>query len=691
MHIKSFSIWKLSAVLILVSLLIAACPSPLINSYYVQQQNRTKGNGNHNGGNNGNNEEPGGGDIPVPPEKPLEPGKISMFSVILRDGKIAEPAGDGAIAAQLKGKLGGTDATYTGYEFATNFFDKARLTIEKIENYVPKMKYQGTINWENTEIKENGTYTQKISGTDFGVDKPMSTTSSKIIFYRSYGKNPFGLYNDETYVVYGEDGKPKCDDKGNPVEERLMERFVFYYFTGYNHGDLKNCLVAVDTYSKLIFPFAKAVVFKNVNIWVLGINEFVPQVWKQVDLEHRFYEYDPIGYVTKEGNFILTDAYKTKIRLKGKTVEEEKEKYIPDFTGKSPYLGYAGGTQEEEKPLFGVEVYKTSVSHDTQYTVSGKNGEYILEYVDETIESAQVDKEVSFSVRLSDLKSTSPVPASVTVDNGGGFIKTSILKAGNEQITSPNFTTEAPVIDVTVSIDAVSELADKEGSFTFTFNPPATYNKSSPDKIKVKIIRRAYKPKLSVSNIKLKNISIWDNWTPYTDAEFSYELQAQYNSKAQNIFSTNGKGEISISQNQTADLVGTYTQAIDKPHKGTHTVFFSAEIWEKDSTGSSDVIIKHEKPLFSLTYNTESDSWKLTNSWKHLSTEKPTEIESYKDKDGEWKVTSVSMDELKRGEKKTLTIAISAYISDLVYKPGWFFPGKAEWGDMELSFDVEWK
>ena len=684
MHIKSFSIWKLSAVLILVSLLIAACPSPLINSYYVQQQNRTKGNGNHNGGNNGNNEEPGGGDIPVPPEKPLEPGKISMFSVILRDGKIAEPAGDGAIAAQLKGKLGGTDATYTGYEFATNFFDKARLTIEKIENYVPKMKYQGTINWENTEIKENGTYTQKISGTDFGVDKPKSTTSSKIIFYRSYGKNPFGLYNDETYVVYGEDGKPKCDDKGNPVEERLMERFVFYYFTGYNHGDLKNCLVAVDTYSKLIFPFAKAVVFKNVNIWVLGINEFVPQVWKQVDLEHRFYEYDPIGYVTKEGNFILTDAYKTKIRLKGKTVEEEKEKYIPDFTGKSPYLGYAGGTQEEEKPLFGVEVYKTSVSHDTQYTVSGKNGEYILEYVDETIESAQVDKEVSFSVRLSDLKSTSPVPTSVTVDNGGGFIKTSILKAGNEQITSPNFTTEAPVIDVTVSIDAVSELADKEGSFTFTFDPPATYNESSPDKIKVKIIR--HRLKFSISNIVLKNISVKDVFGDYpaggstSKAEFSYEIKARCDAGEWDIFSTNNGAHLSIDTGTQAPLQGKYTLPIDRKTPASHKVDISCKIQENDPLwfNDDDVIIKHEKPLFTLLYNDAGDSGK--GSWSLIRT--PDPVQSYNEGGWEWKVTAVNMPELNRNRVVQLKIDITTKIFDAGAKGD---------SDMELSFDVEWK
>ena len=52
------------------------------------------------------------------------------------------------------------------------------------------------------------------------------------------------------------------------------------------------------------------------------------------------------------------------------------------------------------------------------------------------------------------------------------------------------------------------------------------------------------------------------------------------------------------------------------------------------------------------------------------------------------------MTELKRGEKKTLTIVISAYIWDLVNKSDkWWKPSieTAGWGDMELSFDVEWK
>ena len=65
----------------------------------------------------------------------------------------------------------------------------------------------------------------------------------------------------------------------------------------------------------------------------------------------------------------------------------------------------------------------------------------------------------------------------------------------------------------------------------------------------------------------------------------------------------------------------------------------------------------------------------------------------FEDSSGKWEVKSVNMDELKRGQKKTATIAISAYIDEVVDKSDTWLPdlSTAGWGDMELSFDVEWK
>lgn len=844
--------------------IFAACSSGLISSYYVQQQSRKAQD-------NASSQNFEG--LTPPPAETLEPGKISMFSVILRDGNIAEPAEDGTVAAQLQGKLGGSDASYTGYKFASDFFDKAKLVIENISDNIPSLKFAGQIDWNTADKNENGLYGQWIPGDSFTAN---GYGVSSVEFRRAYGSHPFGFYKNSSFEVYGADGKPTGE------YEPLMKRFVFFYFTGSSSGQsLKNALVAVDTYSKLVFQFAKPVDFKS----ILGFK--IPTVWAPVDSastwqgKHKpFYEYDPVGYVTQDGVFHMTERYKNNMR---------NANYDPDFTGISPYVGYVGNSAGEdikpassgfltvkpkylenvsvtdvgwdhgnadgsdwpefiygirsrayagitpsgwdmlaahkpdstsamppsqalhiekgtrfdfntgsktyeftmnkeyrtleldsriferdvlkidkitdygkpavylqydgfsqswkvisetlqntngtlgfdknftlkkdetkeliltipapggeqmklcyelgwtieekpgEKPLFGVEVYKTvenQDTEDTQYTVSGKNGEYTVEYTDQTFESAQAVKEVCFSILLTNLKPDAPVPASFTVDNGGGFIKTTVLKADNAVITSPEFTPAAAVLDVTLSMDAASERADKEGFFTLTFNPPETYNESSPDKIKVKIIRRAYKPKLSVSNIKLKNISVKDIWGDYPvaggydKAEFRYEIKARSDSGEWNVFSTNNQGYEPIDKGgEPVSLPGKYIVPIDRKDSTSHSVDISCKIDEVDWGNQSDVIIKHEKSLFTLLYDDSDDNGKGT--WT-LSRD-PDPVQSYNEggyNGWYWSVKSVTLPKVLRGKKERMTILINAYIYDA---------GAKGWGDMELSFDVEWK
>jgi len=519
MYKKTFSVWKLSSILILVSLLIAACPAPFMNSYYVQQQNDLADNGNHNGG---NNEEPGG-DVPGTPEEPLEPGSISMFSVILPDGKIAEPKHDATVHDQLAAKLKAEDGFPFG-TFATAKFGNWKFSSNFSASNVPEPKYSGTVTWESAPEDKNPER-EKYGGNESA--SAGGNSISSMTYYRYCGKNPFNLYTSETYDVYGEDGKPTGQ------KEALMKRFIFYRFTGKGGGvvDLDNALVAVDTYTKLVFAFAKPIKFKSV------FGNQVPTKWAPVDThstgpggkKYRFYQYDPAGYVTEDGTFHLNDTYKG--NLAGSN-------YDPTFTGKSPYLGFAGDAQ---------------------------------------------------------------------------------------------------------------------------------------------------KPAIKISNLVLKNISVKDVYGDYpiagstSQAEFKYELKARYNNEEWDIpFSSNKGGKLSINTGTHEKLPGAYVYEIQKPEEGSHSITLSADIWEVDPLGgnSDDVIIKHEKPLFTLTYDTMSDSWKLTGN----------SMQSYKDDDGEWKVKSVSMHELKRGEKATLAIVVSAYISDWI---GFF--KKAGWGDMELSFDVEWK
>ena len=335
MHIKSFSIWKLSSLLILVSLLIAACPSPLINSYYVQQQNRAT---------NKPPNPPSDLDDDTSPMPPLPDGKLNAFWVILRDGVIVEPNGDNAAHTQFEGKLG------SGYSFPTSKFDDWKFKSNFSSSNVPEMEYAGTVTWEGEQYK----------GEDAHAG---GNTIKSMVYYRSRGNNPFGLYKNEKYPVYNTEGKP------TGKKEALMTRFVFYRFTGKGGGvaDLDNYIVAVDMYSKLVFAFAKPIEFETL------VGQKVPSRWASIDKvedglkntdgrQYRFYEYDPAGYVTADGNFHMTETYKNNLAA---------GKYIPACTGKSPYVD-CGGVVSYEEPLSGTLTVKAKYLKNISVTDTGK-------------------------------------------------------------------------------------------------------------------------------------------------------------------------------------------------------------------------------------------------------------------------------------------------------------------------------
>ena len=321
---KSIKVYKLGAALVFACLVITSCPSPFLQSYYIQQQNRAAKDGNNN------NDNPPNLDDDTSPMPPLPDGKLNAFLVILPNGVIAEPNGDNAAHTQFEGKLG------SGYNFLTSKFNDWKFKSNFSSSNVPEMEYAGTVTWNGDQY----------NGEDAlaGGNKIKS-----MVYYRYRGKNPFGLYKNEKYPVYNTEGKPTGE------KEALMTRFVFYRFTGKGGGvaDLDNYIVAVDTYSKLVFAFAKPVKFVEL------VGQQVPTKWAPIDKaedgltntdgrQYRFYEYDPAGYVTADGTFHMTDTYKNNLAA---------GKYIPAFTGKSPYVG-CGGTISYEEPLAGMLTVK---------------------------------------------------------------------------------------------------------------------------------------------------------------------------------------------------------------------------------------------------------------------------------------------------------------------------------------------
>lgn len=212
-------------------------------------------------------------------------------------------------------------------------------------------------------------------------------------YYRYDGINPMyetsGSYNVQLAKT----------SSGNPK----LERFYFFRFTGKGGGiaSLDNMLFALDTYSKMIFPFAKPVSFSSMG---------APTAWAPVDnvpqqdgITHPFYECDPAGYVMRTddgkyevvlykwftdnlaaGNYdasmgLSNEATKTPdgagrspFNVNGADFFVENMKQIKEYTDKNPYVGWGDNGRimkyriTSDDGYTTIEVTTHDVSNDSQ-------------------------------------------------------------------------------------------------------------------------------------------------------------------------------------------------------------------------------------------------------------------------------------------------------------------------------------
>ncbi len=299
-----------------ISLLIISCSQMTGSAYdrfYYQQQSDPDKDGGILGGTT--DWEDDDSDTTVPE---LEAGQISMFSAIQKDGYIL-----GDAKAQVLGKLAAGD----GYEHDTSAYDTKKLIAKFSGANVPEMSYSGTVDW--VDVTDTSWESYKGANSSAG-----SNSITDMVYLRSVGINPFfasnSSYNTNTYRLYDEETESSS-------EETFMKRFHFLRFTGKGGGvaALDNYLVAVDTYTNLVFSFAKP------TKWGSLLGNAVPLEWGPVDLvstgpggkKFKFYEYDPAGYVGQDGKFYMSQSYKDNLAAAN---------YDPSFTGQSPYLGTVG-------------------------------------------------------------------------------------------------------------------------------------------------------------------------------------------------------------------------------------------------------------------------------------------------------------------------------------------------------------
>ncbi|WP_300757556.1 hypothetical protein [uncultured Brachyspira sp.] len=161
--------------------------------------------------------------------------------------------------------------------------------------------------WEKTPKSYYEEYTFDASDDGNTTESPIISTPIKIspmTVYR-YGRNPLVKYN------------------GNYNLSKRIERFFFIRASGNAIVKLDNYLIAIDTYSKFIFAYAKITKYSDIY------GQLLPTDFEAIERYHlgyKFYEYDPIGFIDDNKNIILYQVY-------ADDMTANSSEYVPRYSG----------------------------------------------------------------------------------------------------------------------------------------------------------------------------------------------------------------------------------------------------------------------------------------------------------------------------------------------------------------------
>ena len=212
--------------------------------------------------------------------------------------------------------------------------DNLLMKISFDENTVPTYQFfrpNDGRTWQRTSGNEWEEYS-------FDASEDGNTTDSPIL------SNPLPI-NPMTIYKYYKEPLIKADGVYNNSER--IKRFFFIRAEGSAIVPLDNYLIAIDTYSKYIFAYAKITKYNP----IFGQN--LPTEFEAIELWHlkkKFYEYDPIGFITKENNDYKITLYKVYAGDMTTNNAEYVPRYSPnnqslagddaDSPGRSPYTPY---------------------------------------------------------------------------------------------------------------------------------------------------------------------------------------------------------------------------------------------------------------------------------------------------------------------------------------------------------------
>lgn len=245
------------------------------------------------------------------------------------------------------------------YKFNGSVFDSWLLKVEFDDSNIPQYGFfEDRTQWTESQVKVG--YPE----VSFNADKRGWKA-------QGYGMNPLSIYRyDHKNPLIAVDGTYNNSDR--------LQRFLFYRIIGEAVVvDLDQYLIAVDTYSKFVFAYAKVTSTTTV------VGNKVPNGFGPVESygEKRFfYEYDPIGYVDANGTVTLYKSYTDEMRKSAvdyfpsihNKVDMTIASHSPSGEGRSPYYVLDTGSltpisPEEMLASLSGKIYSGRATQDVSY------------------------------------------------------------------------------------------------------------------------------------------------------------------------------------------------------------------------------------------------------------------------------------------------------------------------------------
>ncbi|WP_300366905.1 hypothetical protein [Brachyspira sp.] len=215
------------------------------------------------------------------------------------------------------------------YIFNGSIIDKWFMKVNFGRGNVPDYKFfmpQDGRTWvQKDSLKNEFSFDASSDGNK--VTHPITVSISGMIVYKYVNKNPL------------------IDAKGSYNASDRLKRFIFIRIDGSAAGTpMDNYLIAIDKYSKFIFAYAK-ITKTGSTLGQKYPTEF-DAIERYAD-KRKFYEYDPIGFISEDGTVTLFDEYKRQMEAGAtdyvpsvhKTSDGKPRKLATrNNPGRSPYL-----------------------------------------------------------------------------------------------------------------------------------------------------------------------------------------------------------------------------------------------------------------------------------------------------------------------------------------------------------------